>query len=103
MRLCKDKRTYKDRPEYFKDQNRKKRIKTKLFCIDYKGGKCEKCGYSKCSSALDFHHINSLEKDFPISQAYRKSKVNLIKELDKCQLLCANCHRETHAELEKLT
>lgn len=103
MRKCKDKRTYKDRPEFYIQQNKNKRIKVKLFCLEYKGNKCEICNYDKCPDAMDFHHTNSLDKEFPISHAYRKSRASLIQELDKCQLLCANCHREVHAELEKLT
>lgn len=69
-------------------------------CVEYKGGKCEICGYSKYLGALDFHHKNSIEKDFGIGQ-YRKYNFSDIvkKELDKCSLLCANCHREEHYRL----
>lgn len=72
--------------------------KLKLDCIEYKGGKCQKCGYDKCQAALDFHHRNPNEKDFPICQRYGSRKFNdkIKKELDKCDLLCANCHREEH-------
>jgi hypothetical protein len=71
--------------------------KFKKKCIDYKGGKCECCGYNKCDSALEFHHINSEEKDFSISKYRLNSFTDVVKhELDKCQILCANCHREEH-------
>lgn len=74
-------------------QNRKKK------CVEYKGGKCERCGYSKCVNALEFHHKNPNEKDFNISTfGYRMSFEELKSELDKCILLCANCHREVHAD-----
>lgn len=76
--------------------NAKKRQKQKL--VDYKGGKCEICGYNKCIEALDFHHLNLNEKDFGLSKKYisfEKAK----KEVDKCILVCANCHREIHAKL----
>ena len=76
--------------------NAKKRQKQKL--VDYKGGKCEICGYNKCIEALDFHHLNPNEKDFGLSKKYisfEKAK----KEVDKCILVCANCHREIHAKL----
>lgn len=70
-------------------QNLKKRA------VKYKGGKCCKCGYDKCIAALEFHHIDPSIKDFNISKRYSKmEKVN--KELDKCILVCANCHREIH-------
>jgi hypothetical protein len=73
--------------------------KLKQKAIDYLGGKCNKCGYDKCPAALDFHHLDPAEKDFTISQVSRTSWNDKLKaELDKCVLLCANCHRETHWE-----
>lgn len=69
----------------------------KQKCVEYKKGKCENCGYNKCSSALEFHHINPKEKKFEIKKSItRKFDDNIKKELDKCMLLCANCHREIH-------
>lgn len=73
-----------------------KRIKEAL--IQYKGGKCQICGYNKCNSALEFHHIEPQQKDFSISGG-TKSFENLKPEVDKCILVCANCHREIHAGL----
>lgn len=74
--------------------------KLKQECVDYKGGKCQNCGYCKSISALDFHHLDPRQKDFTIGD--RKSRVNsdvTKKELDKCVLLCSNCHREEHSRL----
>ena len=71
----------------------KKRVKIKL--IEYKGGKCQICGYNKCISALEFHHKNPEEKDFTIS-GQSKSFEKLKVEADKCVLVCSNCHREIH-------
>jgi hypothetical protein len=72
----------------------------KQECITYKGGSCIKCGYSKCIAALEFHHRDLQQKDIQISSLrHRKLNPMIEKELDKCDLLCANCHRETHAEL----
>ena len=65
--------------------------------VSYKGGKCEACGYSKCIAAFDFHHIDPSTKDFTISSRNLKWET-LVKEIDKCQLLCANCHREAHEQ-----
>jgi hypothetical protein len=71
----------------------------KLRAIVYKGGKCEKCGYNKCPAAFDFHHLDPSEKEFSIAPKVRKGWTKeLTRELDKCVLLCANCHRETHWE-----
>lgn len=73
---------------------------TKLQMIEYKGGKCERCGYNKCKAALEFHHLDPKEKDFTIAHAKLRSFNEEVKrELDKCILLCANCHREEHEEL----
>ena len=79
----------------------KRRIKVKEKAIEYKGGKCERCGYDKCSEALEFHHPNPDSKDFGISQkGYCWSWAKIKIELDKCILLCANCHREIHHEIK---
>ena len=75
--------------------SKKRRRKIKLRAVEYKGGKCLKCGYNKCVSALDFHHLDPREKDFTISGNTGKWE-NLKKELDKCVLLCKNCHAEQH-------
>jgi hypothetical protein len=78
----------RDSRQRFKDQ-----------CIAYKGGKCEACGYDRCRDAMDFHHLG--DKEFQLSRYQRCSLNDLVKqELDKCHLLCANCHREAHALTE---
>lgn len=94
----------------YSDPNRGKAISyirkaVKKQLIEYKGGKCEKCGYNTCQTALHFHHTNPEEKDFSISDklqhGYFKME-ELFKEVDKCQLLCANCHAEEHERLDLL-
>lgn len=70
----------------------RRRDKVKLMSIAYKGGKCQCCGYNKYVGALEFHHINSEEKDFGISaKGYTRSWERVKEELDKCILVCANC------------
>ena len=73
---------------------RQKALKEKA--IEYKGGKCQKCGYNKCDGALEFHHRDPSQKKFIISRNLNISWKKLKVELDKCDLLCANCHREIH-------
>lgn len=71
----------------------RKRTKQKL--VEYKGGSCSRCGYSKCLSALEFHHLDPTQKDFSISGkswSFERLKI----EVDKCILVCANCHVEIH-------
>lgn len=76
---------------------------SKIKCVEYKGGSCEICGYSKCIASLDFHHIDPLLKEFNLGgTGLKKSWDKLVKELDKCQLLCRNCHCELHAEEDRL-
>ena len=74
--------------------------KEKIELVKYKGGCCEKCGYDKSYEALQFHHVNPSEKDFTISgKSYGVERLK--KEVDKCVLVCANCHIEIHEELKK--
>jgi DNA-binding CsgD family transcriptional regulator len=71
----------------------RKRAKIKL--VEYKGGCCEVCGYEKSIGALSFHHKDPEQKDFNIS-AKSYAFERLKKEVDKCILVCANCHIEIH-------
>jgi hypothetical protein len=75
-----------------------KRHEIKDKMIEYKGGKCQRCGYNKTTAALQFHHINPETKEFSPSGNHGRSWNVAKKELDKCELLCANCHAEVHAE-----
>lgn len=76
-----------------------KRRENKLRLIEYKGGKCEICGYNKCVEALEFHHLNPSEKEIPIGCGNTVSFEKLKKEVDKCMLLCSNCHKEIHSKI----
>lgn len=78
----------------------KRRDDIKAMAVAHKGGKCENCGYSKYIGALDFHHKDPLQKDFSIGQkGYTRSWEKVKQEIEKCLLVCANCHREIHAGL----
>lgn len=77
----------------------RRRDKLKQLSVDYLGGKCSRCGYCKCIQALDFHHKDPTQKDFSIAhKGHTRSWERVKSELDKCILLCANCHREVHAD-----
>ena len=71
----------------------------KKKAVEYKGGKCERCGYDKCIDALEFHHIDPTQKDKNYGNMKLRKWEDQKKELDKCICVCANCHREIHAEL----
>jgi hypothetical protein len=76
----------------------RRRQRLKLMAIEYLGGKCALCGYSRSVWAMDCHHRNPSEKEFGIAQAGNtRSWVKIKTELDKCVLLCKNCHAEVNA------
>lgn len=78
----------------------KRRDKVKRMAVEYMGGECSKCGYKKSVQALDFHHLDPGQKDFSISKGgYTRSWEKVKAELNKCIMICANCHREIHAEI----
>ena len=70
----------------------------KQKAVNYKGGSCEDCSGIFAACIYDFHHIDPSEKDFQISgQGIRRLSWEKIQvELDKCALLCSNCHRLRH-------
>ena len=74
------------------------RKRKKKALVEYKGGKCQCCGYSRCIEALEFHHLDPNIKSFTIS-GKSKSFNSLKSEVDKCILVCSNCHKEIHAGL----
>jgi 5-methylcytosine-specific restriction endonuclease McrA len=100
---------YKDKndPRYLEykkkrvDSVTKWRQETKRKFITALGGQCRNCGYDRCQSALELHHLDPSQKEFSFGQvaANPRSLRGLIDEAKKCVLLCANCHREVHAGL----
>ena len=74
----------------------------KKRAVEYKGGCCSRCGYDRYIGSLEFHHVNPDGKDFTLAHAKSTSFENVKAELDKCLLLCANCHREEHARINVL-
>ncbi len=98
-----DKRKYADRREALIKAVTKRRKKIKTLAIEYKGGKYQICGYFRYQGALELHHLNPKEKSFGIGdKGYTRSWDIIQSELDKCILLCANCHREVAAGIQQL-
>ncbi len=75
-----------------------RQVKAKQKAVEYKGGACQKCEYASSTEALEFHHRDQKEKEIGISKLRSASWGRVVKELDKCDLLCINCHREEHAQ-----
>jgi len=78
-------------------RRRRKRRKDDLIAL--KGGRCVDCGYDRSSSALQFHHREGTQKDFILS-TFTGSTRRLLAEAEKCDLVCANCHRVRHAAVD---
>lgn len=89
--------------ECFNISTHERQKKNKLNYVAYKGGCCQLCGYNKCVEALDFHHLDPDTKDLNLSSGRGFSFKRAKAELDKCILLCANCHREVHSEVTEIT
>ena len=117
-KLCTRCNTSKELSEFYKRRNDKepssycklctnsqtteRQQKLKQHAIGYKGGKCCICGYNKCAQALAFHHIDTSTKEFSIAHAKLTSFSKIKAELDKCILVCNNCHSEIHAGMIKV-
>ena len=97
-RICESVRRYQMRnPEKNKQSKKQMYMGYKATLHELKINGCAICGYSKCDAALDFHHVNSKDKKFCIIAA-NITKKNLTDEVQKCILLCKNCHYEIHTE-----
>lgn len=76
----------------------RRRQKCKRMLIEQFGGKCSVCGYCRCVAALEFHHIDRSTKEFAVShEGCSISYARMLKEAEKCVLVCANCHAEIEA------
>ncbi len=74
------------------------------MALSLKGDRCQICGYDKYVGALEFHHVNGKNKEFDLStRGLTRSWARVKKEVEKCVLVCANCHREIHAGLVRLS
>lgn len=79
----------------------KRWIQRKIEAIQYKGSECKRCGLHLIHShysVFEFHHVDHTQKDCDWSKLRLKTKTTIKNELDKCLLLCANCHRIIHSE-----
>lgn len=107
-------RKYKDPSQHKREWNHRNRDKRFKYKTNYihsrkskfiisKGGKCAVCGYEytgENACCFDFHHRENEDKSFNLNLDYinRKSMKLLLEELNKCDLLCAICHRKIHSE-----
>lgn len=89
---------YKANSERYKDAHKRGRVRNKALILELKKNGCTSCGYNVHPDCLEFHHADSAKKDSTISNAIRDnwSVKRLLAEVEKCILLCANCHRLAH-------
>jgi hypothetical protein len=80
-----------------------RRYRAKAAGIQYLGGKCSHCGFTGHQAAFDFHHVDPASKSFNIGINLQKSWQTIKRELDKCVLLCRNCHSILHCTREDPT
>ena len=81
--------------------SRIRRIETKKKAVEYLGGKCQRCGYNEHLAPMEFHHTDPSEKDFNFGDVKNKKWDTIKGELDKCILLCSNCHRIEHSKYDE--
>lgn len=97
------KNLYYKNTDYYKERYEKgKDIRSTL--LTQFNNVCSLCGYNKNSAALVFHHIDPKDKKFSISvkSCVYKSTTELQEEVNKCILVCANCHAELHYPLHSI-
>lgn len=90
---------YLNNKKYYIDKASQSDERHKVWWDEYKRDlKCSKCGFDN-PLALDFHHLG--DKDFNISYMVNRhlSKKKILQEIEKCIVLCSNCHRKVHAGL----
>lgn len=80
---------------------RERRHDIKSKAIEYRGGKCVICGYDRCNRALEFHHLDPNTKLMNLSSSRISSSAweKVKSEIDKCILVCSNCHKEIESGL----
>ena len=92
----KAKRWRETNKDYVREKQREDKRNRKLWAIEYLGGRCTMCKNTYHPAVYEFHHIDPENKDRDPSKMLQLSLARLTEELNKCTLLCANCHRITH-------
>lgn len=95
--LCKRNPVTKNRAMCLYCTNKVQRWRLKLACVEAKGSVCAQCGWTGNPVAFDFHHRDPQQKELMLQMA-TQSWAALKAELEKCDLLCARCHRLEHAQ-----
>jgi replicative superfamily II helicase len=86
---------YRNKQKQIEWQKQDRRKKTEWINSHKK--KCEFCSETD-SCCLDFHHKDSNTKEHNVADMRDWSKENITEEINKCIVVCANCHRKIHAD-----
>ena len=79
-----------------------RRYLAKSAAVQYLGGKCQRCGWEGALPAYEFHHLDPNSKVFAIGNVANRKWELIKQELDKCELLCSNCHRIEHSKHDQV-
>ena len=94
-RAC-EKRYYERNRQYYREKNIRRRKDLISFVISLKQKPCADCGRRYPHYVLDFDHRNKETKLTSINQMinfHSYSKEKILAEIEKCDLVCSNCHR----------
>ena len=86
-------------PGYQRGYTNTRRKKTKEGIIKTMGGCCAHCGLIDNPIVYDIHHVIPTEKEYTLGQILDHSPEKIKKEIEKCILLCAHCHRKEHERM----
>ena len=91
------KKSYESNKDYYIKKSKRRSDEINSWFFDIKSNlKCEICGFSHVA-CLDFHHVNSDDKEIEVSTLVASgNKKRILKEIEKCIVLCSNCHRIHH-------
>lgn len=89
-------------------RRKSKRLAYRISAAEYKNNECEICGLKRNTiddlEIFDFHHKDKSNKSFELSDNIESKNWDIVKqELDKCVMLCANCHRKQHLYIRNET
>lgn len=97
-KLCGNKyNDYRNRSRCGSCNTKIRRYRTKATAVKYLGKKCAHCGWQGNQAAFQFHHTDPHKKDFLIGNVANRKWEIVKQEIEKCILLCANCHMIHHS------
>jgi hypothetical protein len=95
-----DKLRYSERKASILAQTKRRRQENRAWLVEQKAKPCADCEGCFPSPVMEYHHRDPAKKSFTVGMNLGASRVRLVAEIAKCDLICANCHRiRTHARV----